>query len=464
MNKKDATTRHKALLEFIALCKASETDIVTNALPSWVRIYSSLVVDVEHRIREAAQHAHRAIVSKVGRNLAPFIKQVAPLWFISQYDTHAPAASAASLAFKEAFPPHKIVDVITFCQNEILQYISENLLSQAPIIYGKTENKQLEEMEAKYARIVVCCLNGYALFLTKIPSDRFDSIKEMNDKIISNANFWKFSKYKAGSVRAAWFSLLSTMCQHAPHFLESEQKRAINSTLIHINDYDPVVLPAAWEASLQIITNFQDCWQHINMEKFLLPKLVNIFSHGGQGNASFICPNVLPLLSRIPDSIINNKQEFYVKIFSSFITGFKQQSVAQSHTESEAIATSFNECIRYIILQHIEELDFCLALTENILKAVATTMVDPLYRHLITSLYTSLTQTLLHWKKNEATNENYKELGEYFWKEMTKLCIDSIDNNIHDKTILNFVYNCQYNLFVILNEPCAKKKKKMKVC
>lgn len=53
-------------------------------------------------------------------------------WFTSQYDTYAPAASAAILAFEEAFPSSKTNKAIAFCQDEILLYIYDNLINQTP--------------------------------------------------------------------------------------------------------------------------------------------------------------------------------------------------------------------------------------------------------------------------------------------------------------------------------------------
>lgn len=63
-------------------------------------MYCALATDMEHRVREGAHAAHRAVVASVGRNIAPHLKQLAGPWFTGQYDTYAPAASTATLAFQ----------------------------------------------------------------------------------------------------------------------------------------------------------------------------------------------------------------------------------------------------------------------------------------------------------------------------------------------------------------------------
>ena len=68
-------------------------------LPFWPRLYCALAIDIEHRVREAAQLAHAAIVRRVRKGIAMYLKQLAGVWFISQYDTYPPAASIATNSF-----------------------------------------------------------------------------------------------------------------------------------------------------------------------------------------------------------------------------------------------------------------------------------------------------------------------------------------------------------------------------
>lgn len=127
MTKKDATTKMKALLEFVDLISKTEVADIKAILPFWPRLYSNLSTDIEHRVRESAQQAHMALVNRAGKNIAPYLKQIAASWIISQYDTYAPAATIAAASFQKAFPKHKQQDVFSFCKDEILEYISKYL-------------------------------------------------------------------------------------------------------------------------------------------------------------------------------------------------------------------------------------------------------------------------------------------------------------------------------------------------
>jgi hypothetical protein len=65
----------------------------------WPRYYCSLSIDVNHRVREAAQIAHATILNRVGKAIAIHLKEFAGPWFVSQYDTYPPVASAATNSF-----------------------------------------------------------------------------------------------------------------------------------------------------------------------------------------------------------------------------------------------------------------------------------------------------------------------------------------------------------------------------
>lgn len=117
MYKKDSTTKLKvnlltiyelestdlflqALQEFTELTKAAESEAIKAVLPFWPRLYCTLATDTDHKVREATHVAHQQVVLKAKRNLAPYLKQLAGAWFTSQYDTYAPASSAATKSFQ----------------------------------------------------------------------------------------------------------------------------------------------------------------------------------------------------------------------------------------------------------------------------------------------------------------------------------------------------------------------------
>lgn len=71
-------------------------------------------------MRESTHKAHEVLICRVGRNIAPYLKQIMPFWLTSQYDSYAPASSAAKSSFNSAFPPVKQPDVFVFTKDAII--------------------------------------------------------------------------------------------------------------------------------------------------------------------------------------------------------------------------------------------------------------------------------------------------------------------------------------------------------
>lgn len=222
-------------------------------------MYGNLAVDVEHRVREFSQQAQAAVVNKCGKQIAPYLKQLAPAWITSQYDSYAPAGSIASSSFKKAFPPSKLQEVFNFCQHEILDYIIKNVTVFTATTLSNPKVFSAEECEAKYQRVVACSLQGYALYLTQISSEQLKEASQKNSMLVDNPKFWSFYKHKVAAIRAAWFEALSALLQHGIFLLEKHQSQATSCSIQFIDESEPAALPFVWE-SILLVTQKIDDW------------------------------------------------------------------------------------------------------------------------------------------------------------------------------------------------------------
>ncbi|CAG9858317.1 unnamed protein product [Phyllotreta striolata] len=424
--KKDSTTKIKGLQEFAELVKESEVDIVKSILPVWPRFYNILATDTDNHVREATHNVHHQIVLKVKRNIAPYLKQLIAPWFTSQYDTYPPAASIASQAFMDAFPPNKIQEAIVFCQEEILNYLSDNLLVQTAQTLSNLKNVSAEEAEAKYERVLISCLQGYCLYLEKVSIEQIKNAIDLNNSIVSNSKFWKFSKSKVARVRASFFKIISVLCQKAPFLLEEKGSNVVNNVFNNLEEHDAVVLPQVWEAALLTVSNIKDWWTYINIEKLFLPKLWKILKQGGQGNASVIYPSLLPLISYLPPTIEETVPQFYSLFFENLWLGSKQKSTVASRSESVAVATAFVECLQYIILKKQSDLPFCKTLIKtHLLASIEWCLLEDSTNY--KSLFNQIASLIQHWSRN-LDSDGLKACLEFFLENVLDLFRDTLFN------------------------------------
>lgn len=118
--------------------------------------------------------------------------------------------------------------------------------------YLSFRSNTLEECEAKYQRVLICSLKGYALYLSKIPSDHLKEALNKNIALLDNSKFWSYQKHKNASIRGSWFEALAALLQYAPDLIEKYDKQAASAALQNLDETETVVLPHVWASNLLV--------------------------------------------------------------------------------------------------------------------------------------------------------------------------------------------------------------------
>ncbi|XP_049297618.1 E3 ubiquitin-protein ligase listerin [Anopheles funestus] len=434
MLKKDPTTKKKALLEFTELINSVELEVVKAVLPFWPRLFVNLSTDAEHRVREASQQAQAAIVTRAGKEIAPFLKQLAPAWISSQYDTYGPAASSALHSFNSAFPPGKVNDVFVFCENEILEYYTRNLTVHTAITLSNPKSHTPEECENKYQRVLISSLRGYALYLSKIPTENLKKSTDKNATLLESPKFWTYHKHKTAAIRSAWFEVISALLQYAPFLVEQHQAQITTSVFQFLDETDPTVVTHVWSSIVLIQANLQGWHKHLNFDKAVFPKLWKLLKSGGGGNAACVYPHMLPLVSGFTREVLGEERlaKFYNLFFESMNEGLK--AVQSSRADVTAVSQAYYEAFQYVVLQALRDEtmpetareEFCLNMLEQHLVGVIAWC--------ITSeaaqgkyVFQSMANLLDHWCQHSATHQLYVRLLVTFWERLYGVVKESVD-------------------------------------
>ncbi|XP_073335390.1 E3 ubiquitin-protein ligase listerin [Pagrus major] len=478
LSKRDVVTRLKAVQDFGSMCQERDAEEVKGVLPYWPRIYCKISVDHDRRIREATQQAFEQLVQKVRRSLAPFLKSLMGHWILSQCDTYTPAASAACQAFQAAFSPTKQPEALSFCKDEILNVLQDILLKETADTLSDPQSVTEEEREAKYVRMLTSSLLGVKRLLSLLLQDDRTALEPRLAHLVNSGKFWKYSKHKTPQVRGAFFEMVCALCEYTPGLVQAEAARLCPAVLLSVDDTDPVVLPPVWEAVLHVVSTVPDCWTHVNAKKGFLPKLWALLKDGGKGMAKALHPNLMPLLSKLPQEVTDPMLDFYTTFFTSFIQGLSSERAATSPSESAVIVTSVVECLRYCILQHIEE--------EEDQKKLRTMLISqqllPLLEKALANtslqngpLFLLVTEMLVSWEKRaglhseDEANEGkdvFQGLLADFWEGLGLMFVRYVDNKDADPQALEGVAT----LLQVMRYPervkrkHAQKKKSVKMC
>ncbi|XP_060942216.1 E3 ubiquitin-protein ligase listerin [Limanda limanda] len=478
LSKRDVVTRLKAVQDFGSMCQERDAEEVKGVLPYWPRIYCKISVDHDRRIREATQQAFEQLVLKVRRSLAPFLKSLMGHWILSQCDTYTPAASTACQAFQAAFTPAKQPEALGFCKDEILNVLQDILLKETADTLSDPLSVTAEEREAKYVRMQTCSLLGVKRLLSLLAQSDREALEQRLVHLVNTAKFWKYSKHKTPQVRGAFFEMVCALCEFTPALIQAEAARLCPAVLLSIDDTDPIVLPPVWEAVLHVVTKVPDCWTHVNAKKGFLPKLWTLLKEGGKGMAKALHPNLMPLLSKLPQQVTDPALDFYTTFFTSLTQGLSSERAAASPSESAVMVNSVVECLRYCILQNTEKIEDqrkirTMLISQQLLPLLEKSLGNPSLQN--GPLFLLVTEMLVSWEKRAGflsvgesndSKDVFEELLADFWKELGLLFVSYVDNEEADPQALEGIAT----LLQVMRYPervnrnHIQKKKSVRIC
>ncbi|ESO83676.1 hypothetical protein LOTGIDRAFT_133152, partial [Lottia gigantea] len=351
LSKKDSTTKIKALQELSDLSQQKDTEVLKSMLPFWPRLYNRLSMDVDCKVREAVNNTFLVVSVRVGKEIAPYLKSIMGCWIASQCDTYPIVAFSAIKVFQNTFPGNKQNDALTLYRQEIVDFLVDNLINQTPQSLSDPKTTDQVEMDSKYSRVIASSLAGCRKLFTSVAEGKLSSLDSSLTELFENGKFWKHSKSTVPGIKGGFYSFLAVICQR---FQELATKYASKITPIVLHNLDisnPVIVAPMWEAILSLVNHVPECWKHVSWQKAFWPKLRKNLENGFDGNAASISLNLMPLLSKIPESAVEDQDGFYIEFLSAFRKGFNEDSVLNSASDCAALVKSFVECCQYLIVQ-----------------------------------------------------------------------------------------------------------------
>ncbi|XP_049870288.1 E3 ubiquitin-protein ligase listerin [Pectinophora gossypiella] len=348
LNKKDPVTKAKALQELTELVQNSKADDVVAALPCWTHAYRALAVESDRKVRELTQACHGAVCSASGRRLAPQLRALLPVWLTAQYDDHAPAMARAQASLHRTFPENKLPDAISFCKEEILTHLIDNLLDPNAAIGKKAEG---EERAAAAERVAAASLQGLRYVCGRLARAHDAWLWARLQPLLGAPAFWARGAHGAAAVRAAWYGTAAALAARAgaawPGWAGAAGARLLR-LLLGARESPAAGAAAArhWRALLQALHADPDWYERLEKKDALTKKIIETLESGGWGDARRLVETLLPLLALLPPALLT--EEFYTAFFNACFVGFEKKSVVNCKSEREAWIAGVAECVRHV--------------------------------------------------------------------------------------------------------------------
>jgi hypothetical protein len=96
-----------------------------------------------------------------------------------------------------------------------------------------------------------------------------------------------------------------------PNLLCEYQTKIVPLVFYAVNETEPKLCPLIWDCLLLCLDTFDEsCWSLVNYQKAFLPKLFAFLRHACHGNVFGVKDCLLPLISKIPTSVLNDKTTY----------------------------------------------------------------------------------------------------------------------------------------------------------
>ncbi|GBB95243.1 hypothetical protein RclHR1_00250041 [Rhizophagus clarus] len=352
LSKRDPTTKLKALEELEAYLKSKESNEneLTGILDLWAKLFVKLGIDVDRRIRYATFSCHLIIVKIIKKRIAPFLKEILPVWIISLFDQSKDVARIANESFQAAFPPEKRADVLVFGQEEILSYITEMILYKTPETLSDPRFTSKEDMDSKYLRVVASSYYALAHIIGQLKEDELEKSAQQYNNLFDNNKFWANLSNDNSVVRKSCYSLIRALVNRWPSEIEKRLEMFSNTYLMKVfNDKDTSVHGDLWDSLLIFTRQFPESWLIASKKKPMLPKLYNFLRSGAYGSVNVSYPSILALIGHLPQELIDSDPKFYEEFFSNFWKGLLSPTIDRSN--SNVFLKAYSECLVYCIIK-----------------------------------------------------------------------------------------------------------------
>ncbi|EGG18283.1 hypothetical protein DFA_03777 [Cavenderia fasciculata] len=359
LQKKDEVSRMKALEELALLF--SKIDVQNeqsnkSLLCAWELIFKRLVNDDHRRVREMTFVCLEIMGAKVGKLLAPHVRQLLGPWVVGICDQRDQQQNSALRAFESIFPEKKRRDVLLFGQEQAIQYLCENLQENVNTL-GDGKATPPEVLQERYERLISNSLLAieYLMEKTKDNSNNESSNNQSIQTIyqpIFESQFFTFLSSKSVVIRRTCYRLISGLVSTLPSYCEANMKDLSTKILGLFSEKDPSAHLFMWNAIISFLKKYKEqAWIGVDVRKHVLPRFWAFLRAGTFGSFDLSYPSILPFLSLIPDGVIGTGPEFFKEFFSALYKGLEVLENTKQYNDrpTNSLLSCYVECIYFTL-------------------------------------------------------------------------------------------------------------------
>ncbi|KAI1450465.1 hypothetical protein F5Y02DRAFT_368922 [Annulohypoxylon stygium] len=229
LQKKDATTKAKALEELVAYVQAHphERDGGTEEpiLEAWVQLYPRISIDNSRRVRELSHILQFELMKSARKRTEKHIPKIVGSWLAGTFDKDKAVSRAATEGLSSFLStPEKVTQFWRRCQAQIIEYASDAIKETAETLSDE-RSTNADDAEAKYYRVLGSSLALVLNLLQRLDLPDLEKFQDSYDQFFEQDKIWSSVTVNDAVVRRLSCQLLSTCLEKRPGRVEADLTR-----------------------------------------------------------------------------------------------------------------------------------------------------------------------------------------------------------------------------------------------
>ncbi|KAI1134401.1 hypothetical protein F5Y05DRAFT_422708 [Hypoxylon sp. FL0543] len=310
LQKKDATTKAKALEELVGYVQAHPYEQDGGAeepiLEAWDQLYPRISIDNSRRVRELSHVLQFELMKSARKRSEKHVPKIVGSWLAGTFDKDK-AVSRAAIEGLSSFltTPEKVFQFWKRCQAQILEYAS-NAIKETPETLSDERSTNADDADSKYHRVLGSSLAMVLNLLQKLDLSDLEKFQDNYDQFFEHDKVWASVASNDTIVRRLSCQLLSVCLEKRPGRIEADLARLSKVFVAEGLKHNQTGSAADYVVALTELTaRYPDVWtSEYRGKKSLGSRLRGFLEKGSQGGTSSFWVSLNQLLDVIPAAIL----------------------------------------------------------------------------------------------------------------------------------------------------------------
>ncbi|OTA93758.1 hypothetical protein M434DRAFT_395290 [Hypoxylon sp. CO27-5] len=353
LQKKDATTKAKALEELVAYVQAHPYEQDGGAeepiLEAWDQLYPRISIDNSRRVRELSHILQFELMKSARKRTEKHVPKIVGSWLAGTFDKDK-AVSRAAIEGLSSFltTPEKVVQFWKRCQAQILEYAS-NAIKETAETLSDERTTNADDAEAKYHRVLASSLALVLNLLQKLDLQDLEKFQDNYDQFFEQDKVWASVTANDSVVRRLSCQLLSVCLEKRPGRIGADLARLSKTFVAEGLKCNQTGSAADYVNALTELTaKHPTVWtSEYRGKKSLASRLKGFLEKGSQSGTSRFWLLLNQLLDVVPTSVLPKDLDGALEFLKSMRLGLTRREEPRNNA-IDGWSTYLNTARRFV--------------------------------------------------------------------------------------------------------------------